>query len=309
MTQASRAGDRRGHIASAAVFHLNFDLGSVHQDRVFATGGPAGVIADRIGFGAYTTKMLLGGIDNNASYLSLPFNGDTTYQLVVPTIIARAPKLYLRILSSSSQYSGQICEVYTTANTTNAADGTLKAASPVIQIFHEGSALTNAESKGCTVKRTGTGEYLVEGCMALNSDAAWGGIDGGFDIPKDRNGQALVWLDYEMNANGSILVKIFHRTYPDAPAFASNEKNGFSNGDPIDIPEDQYVSVRVEMPEDSILNLKVRTSEESETIMQQDNSNSFELYMKNASLVPVYGYALSGTKVRRNAKITSLNSL
>lgn len=57
-----------------------------------------------------------------------------------------------------------------------------------------------------------------------------------------------------MNADGSVLVKTYHRTYPGALAFARNEREGFNEGDPIDIPADQYVSVRVEMPVDSIWN-------------------------------------------------------
>ncbi|MEG5323924.1 hypothetical protein UXO23_23485, partial [Enterobacter bugandensis] len=98
------------------------------------------------------------------------------------------------------------------------------------------------------------GEYLVEGCEGLNSDAAWGGIDGGFDIPTDRNKQPLIWLDYEVNADGSVLVKTYHRTYPDAPTFARNELLGVDDGAPVDIPRDQFVSIRVEMPADSIWN-------------------------------------------------------
>ena len=97
----------------------------------------------------------------------------------------------------------------------------------------------------------------------MNSDASWGGVDGGFEIPKDRNGQPLIWLDYEVNADGSVLVKTFHRTHPDAPEFARNEKEGHSNGDPVDIPVDQFVSVRVEMPVNSIWNQKQKDLQEA----------------------------------------------
>jgi hypothetical protein len=109
--------------------------------------------------------------------------------------------------------------------------------------------------------------------MGLNADAAWGGIDGGFDIPTDRNKQPLIWLDYEVNEGGSVLVKTYHRTYPDAPVFARNEREGFAGGDPIDIPADQFVSVRVEMPQNSIWNLKMladqKAAEEADRIEAQ----------------------------------------
>ncbi|MBP1030355.1 phage tail protein [Enterobacter hormaechei] len=144
--------------------------------------------------------------------------------------------------------------LYSTQNTTKASDGTLKAASPVVKLFADGSFETNDESEGCSVTRMKAGEYLIEGCMGMNSDAAWGGIDGGFDIPKDRNGQALIWLDYEVNADGSVLVKTFHREYSTAPIFARNSREGLADGEAADIPADQFVSVRVEMPQNSICN-------------------------------------------------------
>ncbi|WP_436895786.1 phage tail protein [Enterobacter hormaechei] len=155
--------------------------------------------------------------------------------------------------------------VYTSENTTKASDGTLKAASPVVKLFADGSFETNDESEGCTVTRMKAGEYLIEGCMGMNSDAAWGGIDGGFDIPKDRNGQALIWLDYEVNADGSVLVKTFHREYPTAPAFARNSVEGYVDGQPADIPADQFVSVRVEMPQNSIWNQRAAMAEVSDS--------------------------------------------
>lgn len=169
-------------------------------------------------------------------------------------------------------------EFWSTGNTTRASDGTLKAASPVVKLFADDRYETNDESEGVTVTRQAVGVYLVEGCMGLNSDAAWGGPDGGFDIPTDRNKQALVWLDYKVLADGSVLVKTYHRTHPDAPEFARNERDGYVSGDPIDIPAGQFVSVRVEMPENSVYNQKRLAAEaamaEAEALAIKDAENS-----------------------------------
>ncbi|AJW61395.1 tail fiber protein [Escherichia phage 172-1] len=136
----------------------------------------------------------------------------------------------------------------TNKNTITDVSGFIKAASPVVNIYANGRYETNDESEGVNVIRQGVGEYLITGCLGLNADAKWGGIDGGFEIPIDRNKQPRVWLDYEVKEDGSILVKTYHRTHSTSPVFARNELEGFSDGDPIDIPADAFVSVRVEMP-------------------------------------------------------------
>ncbi|RWS52857.1 phage tail protein [Enterobacter cloacae] len=164
---------------------------------------------------------------------------------------------------SSSQPTGNIVlmTMYHDKNTFVDSNGFIKKASPVVKIFSDGRVETNDESAGVTVTRLDVGQYMIEGCEALNSDAAWGGIDGGFEIPTDRNKQPLIWLDYEVNADGSVLVKTYHREHPTAPAFARNERAGLADGEPVDIPADQFVSVRVEMPASSIWNQKQKQTE------------------------------------------------
>lgn len=245
----------------------NLGLGSSATRDAYSTSGSMLAVGDfgvgsdgmnmihqdaRVGAGFYRSLMSLGGIAGNVSLIEVPYDANTMYQLIIPTILATNPKLYLRTLCSTATYNGQIVEFYSTGNTTKASDGTLKVASPVVKIFSDGSFHLNDESAGCTVTRINTGAYLIEGCMGINADAAWGGIDGGFDIPTDRNKQPLIWLDYEVNADGSILVRTYHRTYPTAPVFARNERDGIEEGEPVDIPADQFVSVRVEMPADSV---------------------------------------------------------
>ncbi|UPK82600.1 hypothetical protein LW139_07890 [Proteus vulgaris] len=144
--------------------------------------------------------------------------------------------------------------VWSSINTTIDPQGFIKKASPIININPDGTFTTNDESEGTTVTRVAQGEYLIEGVLGFNSDAGWGGVDGGIEIPLDVNKQPLIWVDFEINKDGSILVKTYHRTHHNAPEFANNEIEGFNDGDPIDIPDGRFISVRVQMPENSICN-------------------------------------------------------
>lgn len=151
-----------------------------------------------------------------------------------------------------------------TLNTSVDTNGFIKRASPVININPDGTFTTNDESEGATVTRVAQGEYLIEGVLGFNSDAGWGGVDGGIEIPLDVNKQPLIWVNSKVNKDGSILVKTYHRTHPDAPSFANNEIEDFKNGDPIDIPAGRFISVRVQMPEQSIYNVRMREMEEAQ---------------------------------------------
>ncbi|MEH5747488.1 pyocin knob domain-containing protein, partial [Atlantibacter hermannii] len=154
-------------------------------------------------------------------------------------------------------------EFYHQGNTVVDGNGYLKKASPVIKVAGDGSAELNAESAGVKVERISTGVYRVSGVMGFNSDPAWGGIDGGIELPTDKNKLPLVWVDYEVEPDGSILLKTFHRTHPTAPRFARNEIDGVADGDPVDIPAGRCVDLRVEMPANSVWNTEqARLAEE-----------------------------------------------
>ena len=157
-------------------------------------------------------------------------------------------------------------EFYHQGNTVVDGNGYLKKASPVVKVAGDGSAELNAESAGVDVQRIRTGVYRISGVLGFNSDPAWGGIDGGIEIPLDRNKQPLLWVDYKIEPDGSILLKTYHRTHPTAPPFARNligQKDDKGNvietvkdGDPVDIPAGRCVDLRVEMPENSLWNIE-----------------------------------------------------
>ena len=133
-------------------------------------------------------------------------------------------------------------------------------------------------------RNVGTGDNQIPDMGAFASGSGWFRLPGGYIVqfgtfsgnttsfisghfPIPFPNQPLVWLDYEVNADGSILVKTYHRTHLAAPVFARNEITGLTDGEPIDIPKDQFVSVRVEMPESSIWSQKQKAiPEECEVI-------------------------------------------
>ncbi|MCX3246320.1 phage tail protein [Escherichia coli] len=164
-----------------------------------------------------------------------------------------------------------VYRVWTTKNTTVDSNGFIKRASPIVKVYGDGASQTNSESDGATVTREDIGVYRISGVMGMNSDRSWGGNGGGVEVPKDINGQPRVWVDYDIDPDGSIILRTYHRTHPDAPAFARNligtkdDAGKFTetvlNGEPIDIPDDVFISVRVEMPADSLYNQKIRAAE------------------------------------------------
>ncbi|KAA1140895.1 phage tail protein [Citrobacter portucalensis] len=175
-----------------------------------------------------------------------------------------------------------------TGNTTVDSNGFIKTASPVVDVRGDGTFSVNAESEGCQVERLSVGVYHISGCLGLNSDIAWGGVSGGFEIPVDRNKQPRIWLDYKVNADGSVLVRTYHRVHPSAPPFAQNRIGStdidgvftetVADGEPVDIPADSFVSIRVEMPEDSIWNQKQKetrdVTEKTERERQQNQQDT-----------------------------------
>jgi hypothetical protein len=140
--------------------------------------------------------------------------------------------------------------LWSEANTTVDSNGFIKKASPIVKLFRDGTCELNGESQGVTTERLSDGVYRISGTLGFNADAQWGGPDGGIEVPLDRNKQPLIWVDYEVEPTGDLLIKTYHRTHPAAPAFARNEVLGYDEGMPIDIPEGRWIDLRVEMPEE-----------------------------------------------------------
>ncbi|WP_216362234.1 hypothetical protein, partial [Yersinia massiliensis] len=158
-----------------------------------------------------------------------------------------APQCYVRTIHDTALSPAVM--LYHTNNTTVDSNGFLKKASPVVKLYGDGGSETNEESDGATSERISEGVYKISGVLGFNSDDAWGGVDGGIEIPTDKNKQPLIWVDYSLEEDGDLIIKTYHRTHPASPQFAQNNIKGYEDGQPIDIPLGRFVDLRVQMPE------------------------------------------------------------
>ncbi len=183
-------------------------------------------------------------------------------------VVYRASRAYLRSLENGVYTSWN--EFYTTANTTKASDGTLKAASPVARIVKSreecqrpdltedgfawcGAGACNEEAEGIVISRLDTGEYKLTGSVGL-AKSGWRLLP-----PRDPDGSGdLGIVEAEETESGGITVRLYRRRYVLGPSGDIE----IAKGELTDVPYNSWIDIRLDMPENSIWNLKMSSGEE-----------------------------------------------
>ena len=156
--------------------------------------------------------------------------------------LSDAPKLGFRNWVDSTQKWGEYREIYHTGNVTKDANGFLKGASPVVDLYDEKIEL-NYDAKaqgGITFERISVGDYLVKGSLGFSQEGWY------IETPKDANGNVLVAVVYEQLENNDISIKTYAKKFDD------------ETGDivpnllkPRDIPAGRFISLRLhELPKE-----------------------------------------------------------
>ncbi|MGT2566007.1 phage tail fiber protein [Enterobacter kobei] len=154
---------------------------------------------------------------------------------------------------------------YHTNNTTKASDGTLKAASPVARIVNSqadnqrkdvdedgftwcGCGTANAEAEGITISRLNVGVYVLTGSAGLATEG-WQLLP-----PMDPGGMGeLGVVEAEQTDNAKLTICLFKRKY-----MLSDEGEIIkTKGEPMDVPANSWIDVRLDMPEDSLFNQRM----------------------------------------------------
>ena len=165
--------------------------------------------------------------------LMLAYSGDWVTQVVFsPGATNSAPKY--RSYYNGNAWSGW-SDFWTTANTTKDANGFIKGASPIVQLFADKIELNDeAAQQDITFEKLGVGDYLIKGSTGFAQEGWY------IETPKDANGNVLVVVIYEQLENNDISVKAYD--------YMLNKKGRIvpDLDTPLDIPESRWVDLRLQ---------------------------------------------------------------
>ncbi|MXR85388.1 phage tail protein [Enterobacter hormaechei] len=154
---------------------------------------------------------------------------------------------------------------YSSANTTTASDGTLKAASPVARIVKSqnenqrtdvdevgftwcGCGTANAEAEGIKISRLDVGVYILTGSDGLASEG-WQLLP-----PMDPGDMGeLGIVEAEQAESGGLTIRLFKRKY----MLSDEGEIVKTKGEPMDVPVNSWIDVRLDMPDDSAFNQRM----------------------------------------------------
>lgn len=160
--------------------------------------------------------------------------------------------------------------LYTTGNTTKASDGTIKAASPVARVVKSqdecqradidedgfvwcGCGTANAEAEGISISRLDVGVYVLTGSAGLASE--------GWQIlpPMDPGGMGeLGVVEAEQTDTGELTIRLFKRKY----MLGDDGEIIKTKGEPMDVPANSWIDVRLDMPEYSLFNQRMNRQQQ-----------------------------------------------
>ena len=127
-------------------------------------------------------------------------------------------------------------EIWHTGNTTVDANGFVKKASPIVQLYADKIEINDeAKLQSISFEKVGVGDYLVTGSLGFALEGWY------IEMPKDANGNVLVAVVYEQLSNNDISVKTYAKKF--------DEETGDvvpNLSKPRDIPESRWITLRLQ---------------------------------------------------------------
>ena len=265
-TGATKAEDARTNLGlgSSATKDVGTAAGNVMQVGAFNLGAIQGGGPTLDNMDGFTPTGFTSHQNDGLTQLGLTSNTGLTSIILNrgnrPTRIHQAYSLRRTWFSYYSGIAWAYHEAYTTGNTTKSSDGTLKAASPVARIVKSredcqredidsdgfswcGGGTANEEAEGIKISRLDVGVYVLTGSAGLASEG-WQLLP-----PMDPGGMGeLGVVEAEQTENGGLTIRLFKRKY----LLGDNGEIVKTKGEPMDVPVNSWIDVRLDMPTDSV---------------------------------------------------------
>ena len=150
-------------------------------------------------------------------------------------------ELRLSTFGSNGAGTWYTAVMLSTLNTTVDANGFIKSASPIVQLYADKIELNEeAEFQNISFEKLGVGDYLIQGSSGFAQEGWY------VEQPKDANGNVYHAVLFEALENGDLSIKTYNKTL---------DGNGNTVADlnsPVDIKENRFISIRLnELPTDS----------------------------------------------------------
>lgn len=152
--------------------------------------------------------------------------------------------------------------IRTSANTTVDANGFIKAASPVIQLFTD-KIQANAEAllQNPEFEKVDVGHYLIKGTEGFAQEGWW------IEVPTDSNGNKICAVEYQTLDSGDLEVKTFKKKLNEDGDIVANLDA------PVDIPsnkngEPRWIDIRLHSTPKPIVQKILRTEKQPRMVQQ-----------------------------------------
>ena len=240
-TAAAKFNENFTNNAHAASRLVGTQAGNVMEVGAFGLGGGDSISDNPDTF----KKRLMTGVyiandpahNTIRAYLNLAYSQDWIFQ--IRSEISGDPEF--RFFTKGTTWGSWI-KFRTELNTTVDANGFIKAASPIVQLFADKIELNDeAQQQNIEFEKLGVGDYLIKGSSGFAQEGWY------IETPKDANGNLLVAVVYEQLENGDISVKTYD--------YMLNKKGRIvvDTETPLDIPEARWIDLRLqELPQPEI---------------------------------------------------------
>ncbi|WP_228266788.1 pyocin knob domain-containing protein [Acinetobacter ursingii] len=173
--------------------------------------------------------------DNNSqAIINLDINDST--DACAQLIITHNSDFYVRSVNWNVNTFQPWRKILSSKNTTVDANGFIKAASPIIQLYADKIELNDeAAEQDITFEKFDVGHYLVKNSSGFAQNGWY------IETPKDANGNILFAVNYQQLENGDIEVKTYKKKFDiETASIIADLQN------PVDISEGRWIDIRLQ---------------------------------------------------------------